>query len=452
MKKFYSIILTSFLILSCFSCSEKKKADEPEPVGEPIETVSEQPQFITYNYEDFKNIEVKVNNTDKEPPVTLKCYKFPEYDFGERIPPCMSSEDPMKYMTNKEYYDSLDDEELKKDIYENFMSKVNKPVKGRLISIQYDDDKIYQLVSYDECSREHEWSIFCCDMKTNEVSEVYNYSGIDDNNNFDIYDSKIIDNKLYITSYQNDEKGNAIENELIEINLENGESETLYKSKGYILILEVSNRELLLLENYEKDGEYLVNNYKYDTVEHKLTNFETDMDEKEQLEGVLMGKVFREGEITAYLEKPEGSRKYDLVTKLYRLKTDVSAARIVYADEKKATIITDSEQHILHTYNFEKMEHYITDVWSIADEAVAFGDGIVMSKERTDYAYNVYYFIPEYGLTYTLTESVLHDRLIKDNDTVLFSGVVNTMERHFGIDMVVDSYYDSVYWLEKKEG
>ena len=142
MKKLFSVFTALFLILPCFSCSDTKKPDNSSDItGEPIENETEEKQFMTYSSKDFKKIDVPWNETDSEPPVELKCYEFPDYDFGERIPPCMSSDDPMQYYYDYENYEAMENEADKKEIYDEFMKNANKPQHPFIERVQRDGNK-----------------------------------------------------------------------------------------------------------------------------------------------------------------------------------------------------------------------------------------------------------------------------------------------------------------------
>lgn len=435
MKKLFSVFTALFLILPCFSCSDTKKPDNSSDItGEPIENETEEKQFMTYSSKDFKKIDVPWNETDSEPPVELKCYEFPDYDFGERIPPCMSSDDPMQYYYDYENYEAMENEADKKEIYDEFMKNANKPQHPFIERVQRDGNKLYVTVNYDTICYKHEWSIYCFDTDTNEMTEIYNYSGLDNVRSQDHVYGVIIDNLLYIPLRENDRSY------LTAIDLETKEETVIMESAYSFTLQEKPDGGLSVCEQIfdgdrSSDDGFLYKYYDFDTKTKELSETEFD---------AAHSTYTWDGFIKAYLEKPEGSRSVDLITDNYRLSTGITAANIFYADDKKAMLITPDDKHILHTFDFEKMEHYVTEL-KIADTGYVFGDGIVMCNFSNSQSH-VCYFLPELGFAFNLTDYIMISSFSKENNSVSFieedwsetgSSTLTKLKKY--------------YWLEEKE-
>ena len=431
--KFMKIIAVLSVLTLLAGCSEKKKPENSSEItGEPVNAES---QFMTYSSKDFKKINVPWNETDNEPPVELKCYEFPDYDFGERIPPCMSSEDPMKYYYNYEYYESMENELEKKQIYDEFMKNANKPQHPIISNFQRDGNKLYVTVNYDTICYKHEWSIYCFDMDTNEVTEVYNYSGLDDDRMPDTAYGAVIDNVLYITMRNSDKSY------ITAIDLETKE-ETLIMESEFSYIQKISDGRLLVCEqisDIDSDDGPLNKFYNLDTETNELTEIELDTSHMTYVGG---------GFIKAYTEKPEGSRSVDLITDNYRLSTGITAADIFYADDKKAVLVTPDDKPVMHIFDFEKMEHYVTEL-KYEYYGYAFGDGLVLRALNGSQSY-VYYFLPELGLAFRLTDYIDTAYFSKTDNIVYFINQ-STMENDDKNDNNTYSRYEEYYWLEEKE-
>ena len=440
MKKLSAVFTALILTASCFSCSDEKKPESSSEItGEPIETEIEEQLFITYSYNDFKTVNVPWNSTTDEPPVELKCYEFPDYDFGERILPFIDSDDPFQYyltFSNKDYYENCD-EDMQKRIYDNFMEDIKTAQKGTADRIQRDGNKIYLTVNYDNICLMYDWGLYCIDMDTDEVSEVYSYSGLDNHSLFWFTSAVVIDNVMYVPMEEYDENNSIINSQIIAIDLETKEESVIMESKKSISITKTPDCKLMISESYdENNNKYCI----YNTKTKEISEFAPKTKYLNFYGGCGL---------TAYFEKPEGSRKADLVTENYRLETGISSFHILYADNSKAVVLTP-DTNILHTFDFAKMEHYTTELKSKADMGAAFGDGLVLFKNNSSNT-TVYYFIAELGLAFTLAEKIHLNSLFTENNNVSFAGMTDVIQKEYGIDIIVDSKYNSLYWLEEKE-
>ena len=132
-------------------------------------------------------------------------------------------------------------------------------------------------------------------MDTDEVSEVYTYSGLEEQGMFWFWDAAVADNVLYIPNGQRDENGNVIQSCITAIDLDTKEESVIFESS-------------------------------YDPALY-ISPVDTE----------------------TYLEKPENSRMLDLVTENYRLSTGITAAELLFADENRAVLMITSDKNILHT-------------------------------------------------------------------------------------------------------
>ena len=114
------------------------------------------------------------------------------------------------------------------------------------------------------------------------------------------------------------------------------------------------------------------------------------------------------GELFAWKEKPENSRKYDVCTENYRVSTGLTGCEIIYADDKKLVVklgsaSTTSDTKIVHVYDLENSMHYVIDYDGLgAKNCKSAGDGLVIFPAGM--TGTVYYIIPELGLTFPLNK------------------------------------------------
>ena len=440
--KYTKIIAVLSALTLLAGCSEKKKPESSSEItGEPVvEDVTEENVYKTYNCDDFKKIDVPWNETDSEPPVELKRYVFPELNFGKKISAYMKTDDPFRYYANDSYYNSLTDENMKKQIYEDFMSSVDIPQKGVAEKIQRDGNKLYVTVNYDRIFNVYEWSMYCIDMDTDEVSEVYTYSGLEEQGMFWFWDAAVADNVLYIPNGQRDENGNVIQSCITAIDLDTKEENVIFESSTDLSLYKLPDGNLLISEVSDSGTDnFSYNRLEYDTKAKKIT-------EKDMSNFSYNSPVDTE----TYLEKPENSRKLDLVTENYRLSTGITAAELLFADENRVVLLIASDKNILHTFDFTKMEHYVTELNSNMGIGASFGEGIVLANSYINDA-DVYYFIPDLGLAFTIAENIHYENFSAYNDTVSFTEMTDEKTKENGIEYTVSSEYSAFCWLERKD-
>ncbi|MBR1824347.1 MAG: hypothetical protein IJ779_08965 [Ruminococcus sp.] len=158
--------------------------------------------------------------------------------------------------------------------------------------------------------------------------------------------------------------------------------------------------------------------------------------------------------LCSYLRKPFDSRKCEFVTEHYSIKTDTTNACILYASDKKAMYVTGDDNDILHTYDLEKMEHYITDLSDCSGLQAVCGENIILSDVSTfseDSIGNIFYMIPEMGLVFQLGEDIPHDTLTYSGGEVTITATESSVLQ---IGKDASRGYRKpigVYWTEERE-
>ena len=521
MKKVLAIMTALSLAVPCFSCEEKKNdsesteeislaeeiSDTPEDTGaSEAPVVLDKSEFIenssggqlrTYNYDDFKEINVPLTYTDEESPVICSGMKIPDYDFGERLSPCKKSEDPSQFdpFANIGSQQSivLDDNGVEHDPDSAYMQLLDTPEKGIIINAKYSGGKVYYVVSYDNyCISDHEWSIYECDVETDDIKEVFRCSGQElavvknDSNNdkyntwawtqdsdkFIIFDQMseandntenslfngitmlntfgvwlspvIISNKLFVCL---PDDTNGEKSRIISFDLETGEEKTVYESDNKIEMQE--GHDKLQISETEP----------IDNIRSKLTICEYDpfTDELRTITENEETKLYHTAisDLNAYITKPLDEKRCELITEKYRIKTNLSDANVLYASDKKAIIATVGGQFVMHTFDLEKMEHYITDFNGQAGQLIAYGENILFYGRSLvgKIAATLYYFIPEMGLTFTVQDDLTIDMLTTSNDTVTFtqSDMHTTFSALNGSSVMNYIKPDFIYWIEDRK-
>ena len=427
MRKIMSLIAAAALTASCFSCSEKKKT-EKEPVN--VENTAEEPaldepvkqEYREFSEDSFTTLDVTLRVTDDEPPLKVHSINVSELDFGEYIPPCKAEEYRDRYRT---YYSNIGDEEYREKAEKEWEKSCTEPHKGDVYDIIVDGNDLYMTVRYDTmCTDVHETAIFRVNGLTGEQEELFRHSAPE--SSLYLNEMYMIKGVLYV---------NTKERGLCYLDEEKSELVTILPSpdevKSYTGILPNSADRLLIREvvniteevpedykpqngqnSYSNDGEhyYIITGSdiavkEYDFESKTWNVLYTAHKESENADDDCP-YIF--GELFAWKEKPENSRKYDVCTENYRVSTGLTGCEIIYADDKKLVVklgsaSTTSDTKIVHVYDLENSMHYVIDYDGLgAKNCKSAGDGLVIFPAGM--TGTVYYIIPELGLTFPLNK------------------------------------------------
>lgn len=477
MKKFLALFVAFTMCISFFSCEDKKKNEDisgeiSEEVSDTVgvsddtsdtgDTVVEK-EFRTYEESDFKTINIPVRLTDEEAPVVLKSCDIPDIDFGERLAPCKTSDDPSQFdpMSRAEGYTWTDENGVEHKPESTYMQLLDTPEEGIITGAAKYGDSIYMVVNYDSfCSGCHEWSVYEYNISTRKSREVYNYSGTDMEHDISYRTApQIAAGHMLFTAYDDntghmlftayDGNSGNVKETIEAIDLKTGECREIYSSDGeyYNYLTDGTSRmnfySVNYLDNTGNKMKLTVNEYDFDTGEIKTI---TENEETKMFSTAISG-------LCAYLRKPVDSRKYELVTEHYSIKTNMTNACILYASDKKAMLITGNSEDILHTFDLEKMEHYITELGYYSGLQAYYGESLILSDNNMSNAGtgNIYYMIPDMGLVYRLGEKIPHDGFAYSDGTV----TMNAVEEAY-IELTENGKRGylrptTVYWIEDRE-
>ena len=434
MKRVLCLFAASMLAFSTFSCSENKNKKSSAPVSETGEDISGEPverEFMTYSAEDFATVDVNTTITDREFPYKRCEFSSKEQDFGSRISPCRDEKYRDRFM---EYLDNgYREKRFIADRVAEWEMSFTDPDDLMITSALGCGTTAYIAVNFDTlCYGCHESSVFRYDTEKGELKEILHHS--DPENSLEIRQICSVRGELFVDT---DTMG------ICRFDGETGEMEQILESEddGYghmvsndadrlIVTFSVPQREKVDKDYKPKEGEivYSDDNENF-FIEHgsDMTMKEYDFDTGEWHELYSVFSPAEEskwgtaefpniyGELFAWKEKPEGTRKYDVVTEEYRVSTGLNNCNIVYAGRDKLILSLSNggdyglsaSKYVLHEFDFETMQHYIIDYTSYGGNCIAFGDGVItyMGGMRTGGAY---YIMPSLGLVFPI-ESAPHD-------------------------------------------
>ena len=490
MNKISAFIIAFSLMLSCCSCNEKKQDEDiPEEttvtVTEDITDDAENENtpdaggtvvtgFRELSNDDFQTINVSLTYPDKEAPVTMTKYELPDLDFGERLSPCKSSEKSSKF----DPYRSIGSGSSVSN-ETNYTQMLETPEKGTVEKAFKRGDKIYMFVTYDHfCMFCHEWSVYCYDTVKKTLDEVYNFS---DEELFTYpYFNDILESKLIVCSLSIDDSMIATAQGINAVDLETGETEEVYSSSNIAMLASNGTDKLQICITKQTEE-----NSELDILEYDAKTGETKEISKSEVD--LAVNSLAASDISAYLRNlTDGC---EIVTENYVIGTDIKTftnagdcikmAEIVYASEKKLIIqeynmsfMTENEEDnpnlktIVHTYDLEKMEHYITEIDGKICDFASYNGDIVMYEQGTYASYEgdtlvidhennsmgtLYYIKPELGLAFKIKDDII----LSNMNTYGSSLELNEMEQDT-IEVSDENKYDfgkvtALYVLENKE-
>ncbi|MCR5599784.1 MAG: hypothetical protein K6G33_03440 [Ruminococcus sp.] len=488
MKKIFGILAAAAMLVSCYSCDDSKNkkndnenteivsdASGEQALDEPVEQ-----EFKEYSADYFRTVNLNVNRTDNKPPFTEYSMNIDDPDFGTRISPCRDEKYIDRY---KPDFSSIVDAEYRQQAEDMWENSKTVPVKGVVVSYNAYKNYLYAAVNYDYCigtEGYHELSIFRVNGDTGEKDEIFRHS--DPENGINIDSMYYYNGVLYVVLYNKsicylDEK----KQELVPIKELAADQNVTFlpnSSGRFIIETTVYDKEFVTEDYKPQNAEYVYDDgggqpYLIKGIEYTLEEYDPNTNEWTALYSAYENEddepvsgtaeyPYLKGKYFSWLEKPEGKRKYDVVTENYRVSTGLTSCDIVYVDDSKVMV---SQVNInggggnntrLHVYDFVKAEHYIIDTSGFGTLYSVLGDGLIVSSDD-----RCCYFRPELGLMFKLAEYDGDETLvpyrntfIENENTVALNTVLKKgdYEEEFnGETYTVNDYENIIHWFVLEE-
>lgn len=426
-KKLFRAMAAAFMLAVTSvstGCEDKK---EPQPVPTESETggdyreenseapeTTEKPEFREFAESDFKDVTLSVNIVDKEPPVEVSCVDISGLDYGEKVPVCNKEEFVEDYCNKR-------NEMFNGQIVYRWQDHINRALKGAPVKCYIYDGKCYIYVVYDNLYI-YDWELYSYDMAGGKPEKIKSWSA----ETPDEYCERMgyfSGGYMFYMYFKGEDPDNL--KQIKRIDLETGAEAVIYENSGVDASIWLSNDYSgnIQLQEYHNVSDEPTVIYKYDSVKGELVK----EGEEKAPEGRIMGSDCFGG-VYSYLVKPEGKRKYELVSDYYRIGTALTTGRIVYADAKLAILYNNVK---LHIYDLEKMEHCVLDISDMGNEMAVYNGMLFIGNRGNDFRMPVYCMIPELGITYPIVEDGIYSDISVSPDGVTFN---ETSQDTFEID------------------
>ncbi|MBR2955040.1 MAG: hypothetical protein IKC21_02615, partial [Ruminococcus sp.] len=413
MKKVLAF-LTALTALFCTACDNKQDSISENSPAEDItattsaadisentenpeasdgNTINSQPdtELKHYTINDFKEIEVKLNAQKTAPPVEFKEYDLSGIEFEAKKSPCTLPENvkienicpdaEINANSFKKEFDEYCQQFLKN--YAPIIESENKPI---IRFTAFDGENLYYLGDYDiACPKvSHNFEIFRYNPETGENVSIYEYS--DGTEGVAIADM-VYNNGLFLFTLESEGlKTQKFDDKTGEF-VDAADSFAGQVSVGSI-----------------DDPIYRANSYK------KYIDLNMKLSDTNDYEVELARE---NGKITAKSNS-------------YTLETGIPLCKKILSDENRLILLqSDNYYSVLHTFDFEKMEKYTTDLSSPMDNVNAYpiGKNVLIYY---DYKQRYMYFVLELGAGFNLYE--------ESSPTESLTSSTMDVDNHFCVD------------------
>ncbi len=405
MKKILAF-LTALTAICCTACNEKKTdTSENPPVGDVTVTtsaadisastedkkgdsedtskdkdnseISDEDSVISqptaelkhYTINDFKEIKVNLNVQETAPPVEFKEYDLSGIKFEAKKSPCklpenVKIENICPNSVDYAKYAKMEHEEYCQQFIEDYAPILEAEEKPIILYTAFDGENLYYLGDYDiACPNvSHNFEIFKYNPETGENISIYEYS--DEAEGVSIADMIYNDGLVLLTLGADSLKQSVFDEET---------GEFLFSDDLFVGQIDIKSvAQPGYTSSYKKhiDLHYTLADKNESTVD-----------------------LVRENDkITAKTDR-------------YTLETGISNCQTVLSDESRLILLqAENSYNVLHTFDFEKLEKYTTDLSMQRNQVKAYP----MEKNvliHYDYLQQYMFFIPELGAGFNLNDT-----------------------------------------------
>ncbi len=326
-------------------------------------------EYKHYTLADFKEIKVNLNVQDTPPPVEFKEYDLSGIEFEAKKSPCklpenVKIENICPDSENIANRFEMEHEEYCQQFIEDYAPILEAEEKPIILYTAFDGENLYYLGDYDTAcpNTSHNFEIFRYNPETGENISIYEYShGTEGVSIADM----IYNNGLVLLTLEADSLKQSVFDE------ETGEfvfSDDLFV--GQIDIKSVA-----------QPG-YTSSYKKHITLHYTLADKEEPTVEL----------VRKNDKITAKTDR-------------YTLETGISNCQTVMSDESRLILLqAEDSYNVLHTFDFEKMEKYTTDLSLKRNSVIAYpiGKNVIIHYTNN---HQYMYLIPELGAGFNLYDA-----------------------------------------------
>ncbi|MDE6775762.1 MAG: hypothetical protein K2J37_05655 [Ruminococcus sp.] len=386
--------------------TESGKSDSGKNKPEPENKTPEQMEFREYYPEDFTDIKLPLTIQDGEPPVEVQEFDLSGIVSEKKISPCKLPEYRGRELDNVRVDNGNFDENVFREGCNKFCDTLSAAC---ILSTAVDGKYLYYTATYDDfCAYEsHCFDIFRYDIETGENRCIFTYSDPETAHSFT--NMKIYDGDLWFTEYINSGDGSA--DGVYRLELDSGNLEQVFAVDTSDDMLEFYHYgdEMMVISGTLE----LINNVGVSDTEFRYTYVVYEYDKKSGNWSIVHEHtadagtyinieaeypVMSNGEFVFH-EKDENNMS-TAVCDNFQIQTNLRSSRICSASDKSVSFITqDAISTIMHTYNFESMEHYITDISSYKTNLsiMPAGNNMLLTQGSM-----CMYIIPEIGVAFKL--------------------------------------------------
>ena len=439
MKKFFCSVLALVLSAAAVGCNDKKKPEsEEEDIPVMTDTLGDNTKedtgtvgFSEFSDSDFKTINVTVRDADGEAPVSVKRIDLSGVVIEDKVPVCYNAENVEEHIKkHNTYYYTDEDGVTRSYMYDtdgengiplyDWHDFLDKPVKGYIEDcyVRGNDCFIYVMYQVPLSASCYDHAVFRYDTESGETEEIYSWSAANINETTD-GNCLFTENAVFLVYYNiiKEDSPRTVGATVKRLDLDTKEIKTVFEGNDYIssasFMCDKDGSVYFNKQEENDSGQSSVNVYKYDEESGKFGKVDEIVVSDEVKANIISnGKRYS-------LVKPEGKRKLDMVCDNYRIGTDVTNAKIVYADDKSFVLQNDDQ---LNVYNIVKKEHYVLDVSRLGQKAVMSDGKLFIGLGDTSFEKPLYCVIPELGLTYKIIDSGIYDDMKCINGKVCFNG------------------------------
>lgn len=390
-------------------------------------------EFIELSDSDFKTINVTTSIMEEDAPVNVKRIDLSNVEIEPKIPICYRAENVEKYINDHNVYYCLDDkgyvisssygikhEENALPVYD-WHDYIDKPVDGYICNSYLRGKDCFLYIRYDsnintvDCYNN---ALLKYDTESGKTAEIYSWAS--DDLEEESFGNCVFSSDSVFIMYLKRTENEGISGTswtIKKVDLDTGEVTTALEETNSMSYFDLNcdNIGNVYYKLYlsDEDNNSITKIYKYDEESKKFVLLsEVESNDVTKSSELFNGKLYS-------LVKPENKRRLDIVCDSYRIGTNVTNAKIAYADDDCFILKNDDN---LNVYNITKMEHYVLDVKGMGGQVVM-SDGILFfDSGDSGFAQPLYCMIPELGLTYKVGDNGIYENMTCINGEIRFDG------------------------------